>query len=165
MLQLHYPPARVPLQITVLQEELDLIKRLNAALKAELAALETSQVDQLNEIVRERAKLIGQLQLASRRRAQAFVDAGIGRDAAAVEQRLATDASLAAQRQPWMTLRSEYRQLAERNRASESFVERQLRYVQNRWNGLLQSTGNAGVYASDGAHPYGLRTSQFRIAA
>ena len=165
MLHLHTPPGRAPLQIAVLQEEIDLVKRLNAALTAELAALESGRVDQLDEIVRERAKLIGQLQLASRKRAQAFGEAGIGLDARAVELRLATDASLAAMRRSWMTLRGEYRLLAERNRASESFVERQLRYVQNRWNGLLQSAGNAGTYASDGARPNGLRTSQFRFAA
>ena len=165
MLELHHPPVHAALSVQLLKAEYDLIRQLQSLLQREGAALEAGDATALPTIAEMRTRLTNSLKVATQARLQALGRAGVGPDAASIRQYLESGAATGQVRAAWNRLRLEYARLAGLNRANAVFVETQFRYLQTRWNGLLQSAGGSGVYSRRGEAPAQHRSAALTAAA
>ena len=165
MLELHHRPARQPLSIPALKAEYDLLRQLHTLLQREGELLAAGQTAELPGIAASRETVAAALQSMARARVDSLRLAGIGSDAASIRNYLESPSGRGPVRTAWNTLRREYQRLEAVNRANGGFVETQLRYLQTRWNGLLQCAGNSGVYSSQGQSPLQRRSASLSAAA
>ena len=147
------PERIITAQRRALKAEYDLIRQLHALLKREGDSLAAGRAAELPEIATAREKITASLQSMARTRMQSLQLAGIGLDVGSIRAYLESLPGRGPIRAAWNMLRHEYANLEQLNRANGAFIETQLRYLQTRWNGLLQCTGSTGLYSSKGKSP------------
>jgi flagellar biosynthesis/type III secretory pathway chaperone len=165
MLELHHPPVRPPLSVPALKAEYDLVRQLHALLQREASSLAAGETASLPEIAASRQQVAASLQAIARARTQSLQLSGIAADAHAIRDYLDSSLGSGPISAAWNLLRREYARLERLNRANGAFVEAQLRYLQNRWNGLLQSAGDPGLYSHRGGNPRQRRGGGLSAAA
>ena len=160
MIALRPPRLDTAAALDALAAELALLRQMHALLNEEervLAVQAASDAETASHAIEalalRRARLAGQLQAATRARAELF-NRTLGSTSAAPNAtaissliHLSNDAAL---QRMWRSVRAACTQIARRHQAHTHAIERYGQYLQSRWNGLLHSAGQARVYDRSG---------------
>ena len=160
MIALH--PSRIDgaAALAALASELAILRQMHALLNEEERALAPqaggsaeAASQAIAALAVRRAQLAQQLQAATLARNELFKRHAGPAPATANAQAITAVGKLredAALQRTWRAVHAAYTQIARRHRAHTHTMQRYSQYLQSRWNGLMQSAGQARAYDRNG---------------
>lgn len=165
MLELHRPRPLQALSVASLRQEFEQLREVQGLMQQEASLFAAGDIDALPALSARRDKAAKALQAIAGQRAKSLKMAGIGDDAQSLDLAIDTSPEGPQLRAAWEALRREYRRSSELNRDASAYVQRQLHYLQTRWNGLMQIAGDTALYCSRGTGPNQKRAATVSISA